>query len=92
MSISNLQQEKSRIYIFDEPVICRFCSRDVFIPYEVYVNVEQPGIGCLYGQDVAICHYCGEVKHFGDPSHYDAEKDTFIWALKQFPYSNKDAE
>ena len=84
MSISNLQREKSRITIFNEPLICRFCSHDVFIPYEVYVNVEQPGIDCLYGQDVAICQHCGEAKHFGDPSHYDAENDTFIWALKQY--------
>ena len=84
MSISNLQREKSRITIFNEPIICRFCSHDLFIPYEVYVNVELPGIGCLYGQDVAICQHCGEAKHFGDPSHYDAKNDTFIWALKQY--------
>ena len=84
MSISNLSQRKSRITIFNEPVICRFCLHDVFIPYEVYVNVEQPGINTFYGQDVAICQHCGEVKHFVDPSDYDSEKQTFIWALNQY--------
>ncbi|MGE7673187.1 hypothetical protein ACQKMV_06315 [Lysinibacillus sp. NPDC094403] len=83
MSISNLKQKKSRITIFNEPVICRFCSHDVFIPYEVNVNVEQPGIGVRHARDIAICQHCGEVKLFGDPSYYDAEKDNFIWALNQ---------
>ncbi|MGE7951077.1 hypothetical protein [Lysinibacillus xylanilyticus] len=83
MSISNLMQKKSRITIFDVPVICRFCSHDVFIPYEVNVNVEQPGIGVRHTRDIAICQYCGEGKFFGDPSYYDAEKDNFIWALNQ---------
>ena len=80
----SLRPLKSRITIFDEPVICQFCSHDVFIPHEVYVNVEQPGIGVYHVRYAAICHQCGEVKHFSDPSGYDAEKDNYIWALNQY--------
>lgn len=80
----SLRPLKSRITIFDEPVICRFCSHDVFIPHEVFVNVEQPGIGVYHVRYAAICHYCGEVKHFSDPSGYDAEKGDYIWALNQY--------
>ena len=36
---------------------------------------------------IAICHHCGQAKQFGDPSHYDAEKDTYIWALNQYSIS-----
>ncbi|MFJ7952691.1 hypothetical protein ACIQZG_14295 [Lysinibacillus sp. NPDC096418] len=78
-----LRRKKSRITIFDEPVICQFCSQDVFIPYEVYVNVEQPGIGCRHTRYIAICQHCGQAKKFGDPSYYDAEKNNYIWALNQ---------
>ena len=80
----SLRPQKSRITIFDEPVICSFCSHDVFIPYEVIVNVEQPGIGVRHVRYIAICQHCGQAKHFGDPSHYDAEKDDYIWALNQY--------
>ncbi|SFQ11039.1 hypothetical protein SAMN05421670_0970 [Psychrobacillus psychrotolerans] len=79
-----LRPQKSRITIYDEPVICRFCSRDVFIPYEVFVNVEQPGVNRRHVSYIAICHHCGQAKHFGDPSHYDNEKDNYIWALNQY--------
>lgn len=85
----SLLPKKSRITIFDEPLICQFCSHDVFIPYEVYVNVEQPGIGVFYVSYIAICQHCGEAKQFGDPSYYDAEKDTYIWALNQYLLSVK---
>ncbi|WP_285397292.1 hypothetical protein [Lysinibacillus sp. fls2-241-R2A-57] len=88
MSTSDLMQKKSRITIFNEPVICRFCSNDVFIPYEVYANVEQPGIGVYHVRNIAICQHCGETKYFGDPSYYDAEKDTYIWALNQYLLSD----
>ncbi|MCM3711466.1 hypothetical protein [Sporosarcina luteola] len=84
MSISYLRPIKCRITIFDKPMICRFCSNDVFIPYEMYINVEQPGIGCLYAHDLAICQHCGEVNHFSDPSDFDNEKGIFVWALKQY--------
>ena len=80
----SLRPEKSRITIFDEPIFCDFCAHDVFIPYEVYENVEQPGIGVYYVCYIAICQHCGLAKQFGDPSHYDAEKDTYIWALNQY--------
>ncbi|WP_431029845.1 hypothetical protein [Lysinibacillus sp. LZ02] len=85
----SLLPQKSRITIFNKLVICRFCSNDVFIPYEVIVNVEQPGIGVHHVRYAAICQYCGEVKHFGDPSYYDAEKGNYIWALNQFLLSVK---
>ncbi|MER2107363.1 MAG: hypothetical protein ABS949_10535 [Solibacillus sp.] len=78
-----LRPQKSRITIFDEPVICSFCTQDVFIPYWAYVNVEQPGIGVYHARYVAICQHCGQAKHFSDPSYYDEEKDTFVWALNQ---------
>ena len=61
----------------------------MFIPYEVYVNVEEPGIGVYYVRYIAICQHCGQAKQFGDPSHYDAEKDTYIWALNQYLISVK---
>ncbi len=83
----SLWPEKSRITIFDEPIICDFCRHDVFIPYEVYVNVKQPSVGVLYVQYKAICQHCGQAKQFGDPSYYDAEKDTYIWALNQHSLS-----
>lgn len=89
MNISNLQIEKSRITIFDKPIICRFCSRDVFIPREVYVNtrkaelVEQPS-NVFFVTDVVICQHCGEVRHYTDPSDFDVESNTFIWAMKQY--------
>ena len=80
----SLRPQKSRITIFDEPIFCNFCAHDVFIPYEVYVNVEEPGIGVYYVRYIAICQHCGQAKQFGDPSHYDEEKDTYIWALNQY--------
>ncbi|MFF5994642.1 hypothetical protein AAGS61_07760 [Lysinibacillus sp. KU-BSD001] len=85
----HLLPQKSRITIFDEPIICSFCTHDVFIPYEVYVNVEQPGIGVRHVRYIAICQHCGQAKQFGDPSHYDAEKNTYIWALNQYLISIK---
>ena len=54
-----LRPQKSRITIYDEPVICRFCSRDVFIPYEVFVNVEQPGVNRRHVSYIAICQLLG---------------------------------
>lgn len=80
----SLRPLKSRLTIFNEPVICQFCANDVFIPHEVIVNVEQPGIGVLHMCYAAVCQHCGEVKFFTDPSHYDAEKETYIWALNQY--------
>ncbi len=80
----SLRPQKSRITIFDEPVICSFCSHDVYIPYEVFVNVEQPGVGVRHVRYLAICQHCGQAKQFGDPSHYDSEKEDFIWALNQY--------
>lgn len=80
----SLRPEKSRITIFDEPIICSYCKHDVFIPYEVYINVEQPGIGVRHVRYIAICQHCGQAKNFSDPSHYDAEKDNYIWALNQY--------
>ncbi|SES45498.1 hypothetical protein [Psychrobacillus sp. OK032] len=80
----SLRPQKSRITIYDEPVICSFCSHDVYIPHEVIVNVEQPGVGVRHVRYTAICQYCGQAKHFGDPSHYDTEKEDYIWALNQY--------
>jgi len=79
-----LRPEKSRITIYDDPVICSFCSHDVYIPHEVIVNVEQPGFGVRHVSYAAICQYCGQAKQFGDPSHYDSEKEDYIWALNQY--------
>ena len=75
---------KSRITIFDEPIICSFCNHDVFIPNEVYVNIEQPAKGVRYVRYIAICHHCGQAKNFSDPSGYDVEKNKYIWALNQY--------
>lgn len=80
----SLYPRKSRITVFDEPLICEFCSNDVFIPYEMIMNVEQPGIGVYHVRYIAICQHCGEAKHFSDPSDFDAEKNAYIWALDQF--------
>ena len=85
-----LRPVESRITIFDKPVICNFCNNDIFIPYDVYVNVEQPGIGVRHSRYVAICQDCGQAKIFGDPSYYDAEKDNFIWAFNQYRISDID--
>ena len=85
----SLRPQKSRITIFDEPIFCNFCAHDVFIPYEVYENVEEPGIGVYYVCYIAICQHCGQAKQFSDPSYYDAEKDTYIWALNQYLISVK---
>lgn len=84
MTISNLQKVKSRITVFGQPMICRGCSHEVFIPYELYINVEKPGIGSLYAHDIAICQNCGEARHFSDPSDFDNEIGDFVWALEQY--------
>lgn len=78
-----LCSQKSRITIFDEPIICNFCAHDVFIPYEVYVNVEEPGILVFHVRTIAICHHCGQAKLFHDPRFYVPEKHAYIWGLKQ---------
>lgn len=84
-----LWREKSRITIFGEPVICNFCTHDVFIPYEVYVNVEQPSIDVRYVRRIAICQHCGQAKIFIDPSGFDDETNTYIWALNQYSISDR---
>ena len=86
----SLRPKKSRITIFDEPIICSFCTHDVFIPYEVYINVEQPGIDVLHVRYIAICQHCGQGKVFGDPSRFDVETNDFIWALNQYLISRKE--
>ena len=80
----SLRPQKSRITIFGEPIICNFCTHDVFIPYEVYVNVEQPGVNIRHVRYIAICQHCGQANKFSDPSYYDAEKNTYVWALNQY--------
>ena len=84
-----LRPQKSRITIFDEPIICNFCTHDVFIPYEVYVNVEQPGIQVYHVRYIAICQHCGQAKLFHDPRHHVPEKHAYIWGLKQYLISLK---
>ena len=81
---------ESRIAIFEQPVMCTFCDHDVWIPYSAYRNVEQPGIGVRHSIYVGICQRCGQVKLFGDPSYYDAERDNFIWALSQYRMSDSE--
>lgn len=80
----SLSPQKSRITIYDEPVVCSFCLHDVYIPYEVFVNVEEPGVNVRHVRYIAICQHCGQAKYFGDPSHFDANKGVFIWALNQY--------
>ena len=84
-----LTPQKSRIMIFDEPIICNFCAHDVFIPCEVYVNVEQPGILVHHVCYIAICHHCGQAKLFHDPRHHVPEKHAYIWGLEQYLISLK---
>jgi len=81
--IYNFESEESRIFIFNEKLTCHFCSCDIFIPYETYTNVEKPGIKVIFVHNTAICTHCGYVIEFGDPSHYDEENNTYIWALGQ---------
>lgn len=81
--IDYFQSEESRIFIFNKKLICQFCLRDIFIPYETYRNVEKPGIRVIFVHNTAICTHCGYVIEFSDPSHYDAEEDTYIWAFNQ---------
>lgn len=81
--IDYFESEESRIFIFNEKLICHFCSHDIFIPYETYRNVEKPGIKVIFVHNTAICTHCGYVIEFSNPSHYDAEKDTYIWAFDQ---------
>ncbi|MEK4285198.1 hypothetical protein [Ureibacillus sp. FSL K6-0165] len=85
----SLRPLKSRITIFDEPIICSFCTYDVFIPYEVYVNVEEPGIGVYHVRYSAICQHCGQAKIFSDPSHFDEKTKNYIWALNQYLLSER---
>lgn len=87
--IADLRPQKSRITIFSEPIICSFCTHDVFIPYEVYINVEQPGINMLHSRYIAICQHCGQTKIFEDSSRFDVETNTYIWALNQYLISVK---
>lgn len=50
-----LKAKKSRLQLLDFRVTCVLCEHDVFIPYEVYIDVEQPGIQVFYVQYIAIC-------------------------------------
>ena len=81
--IYDFESEESRIFIFNEKLTCHFCSRDIFIPYETYSNVEKPGIKVIFVHNTAICTHCGYVIEFSDPSHYDEENNTYIWAFGQ---------
>lgn len=81
--VDYLRPKKSRLQLLDFKVTCILCEHDVFIPYEVYIDVEQPGIQVLYVQYIAICQKCGEVKQFGDASRFDPQTGQMLWLLHQ---------
>ena len=81
--VEDLKPVVSRITIFDNPLICPTCQHDVFTPYEMHANVEKPGIKCIFVQYCAPCEKCGYVLEFNDPSHFDNEKEDYIWAFEQ---------
>lgn len=81
--IDYFQSEESRLFIFNEPLICHFCAHDIFIPYETYHNVEKPGIKVRFVHNTAICTQCGFVMEFVDPSDFDAENGAYMWAFDQ---------
>lgn len=76
--VEDLKPVLSRITIFDKPLICPTCRHDIFIPYEMYANVEKPGIKCIFVQYCAPCEKCGYVLEFNDPSRFDHEKDDYV--------------
>ena len=75
--------EESRLFIFNEQIRCHICWHDIFIPYEIYSNVEKPGIQVVFTHYAAICQQCGFVIEFSDPSCPDEETGIFRWALNQ---------
>ncbi len=81
--VDYFEAEESRLFIFDKPLICHFCSHDVFIPYETYQDVEKPGIQVIFVHYMAIYQQCGFVVEFGDASRFDAERNVYRWALNQ---------
>lgn len=83
MGLSNYYfQEKSRFTMFKEPIVCQFCSHDIFIPYEAFINVEEPGILVSYIKDFLICHHCGHVKMIGEQIY--SQKNGIDWSMNQY--------
>nr|WP_106779439.1 hypothetical protein [Lysinibacillus timonensis] len=80
---ADLFQKRSHLFIFDVPVICQFCSHDVFIPYEFYLNVEQMSPTFYNIRNVAICQHCGHARFFGDPRHYESNDNSYIGVIRQ---------
>ena len=81
--VDYLSPKKSRLKLLDYKVTCVLCEHDVFIPHEVYIDVEQPGIQLFYPHYIAICQNCGEVKQFGNSNDYDTQTNQWIWILHQ---------
>ncbi|QDQ03038.1 hypothetical protein FOH38_22750 [Lysinibacillus fusiformis] len=81
--VDYLRPKKSRLQLLEYPVRCILCKHDVFIPYEVYVDVEEPGIQVFYAHYVAICQNCGEVRQFSDVGGYNSKTGQYICALHQ---------
>ena len=81
--VEDLSPVVSRITILGKPLVCQFCQHDVFTPYEMYSNVEKPGIKCIFVQYCAPCEQCGYVVEFNDPSYLDQDSGDYIWAFEQ---------
>ncbi|MEK4025269.1 hypothetical protein [Sporosarcina sp. FSL W7-1283] len=81
--VDELICDESRVWILGQPLICRFCANDVFLPYHTYKNVEKPGIDVFFVDYTAICLKCGCATQFGDPSGPSPDGTDYIWALEQ---------
>ncbi|EGQ21753.1 hypothetical protein [Sporosarcina newyorkensis] len=77
-----LSCDESQIWILGQPLICRFCGHDVFMPYQTYRNVEEPGIDVYFMNYTAVCMECGYGTQFSDPSHFNPD-GVYIWAFEQ---------
>ena len=75
--------EESNLFIFNQPICCHICAHNIFIPYDIYSNVEKPGIQVIYTHYAAICQQCGFVMEFSDPSTFNDETGEYMWALNQ---------
>ncbi len=82
MSNYLLFPKKSRIKMFNKIILCQFCKHDIFIPYSMYLNVEEPGIGVRHVRYLLICHQCGNTKLFKQPTN--SNKNNVPWSLEQY--------
>ena len=71
--------------MFKEPIVCQFCSHDIFIPYEARINVEEPGVLVPHIRDFLICHHCGHVKMIREQIY--SQKNGIDWSMSQYSIS-----